>query len=246
MQNHIYSDEPNSRQTLKFTSYTVLQITPKIFPYACVPSCFSHVQLFVTQWTVACQAPLFMGFSRQEYWSELPCPPPGDLPDTGIEPWILHCRWILYRWAPRRPTNINFNNLFFLIYKAFLDRGLRFTWLVICHPIKTSSVCNHTLFLVYKLALLLWKDLATCIKIKLFQKSYSWESVLLIYCPWIRWNYRNLSYSIVCNSKRSISLKSPLTKGKLNKHIIITHENILQLKKEWRIHFASMKLPKTR
>ena len=72
---------------------------------------------------------------------------------------------------------------FFLIYKAFLDRGLRFTWLVICHPIKTSSVCNHTLFLVYKLALLLWKDLATCIKIKLFQKSYSWESVLLIYCP---------------------------------------------------------------
>ena len=47
MQNHIYSDEPNSRQTLNFTSYTVLQITPKIFPYACVPSCFSHVQLFV-------------------------------------------------------------------------------------------------------------------------------------------------------------------------------------------------------
>ena len=36
--------------------------------------------------TVACQAPLSLGFSRQEYWSGLPCPPPGDLPDPGIEP----------------------------------------------------------------------------------------------------------------------------------------------------------------
>ena len=39
-----------------------------------------------TLWTVARQAPLSMGFSRQEYWSGLPCPPPGDLPDLGIEP----------------------------------------------------------------------------------------------------------------------------------------------------------------
>ena len=49
-------------------------------------SCFSHVQLFVIPWTEACQAPLSMGFSRQEYWSGLLCPPPGDLPDPGIEP----------------------------------------------------------------------------------------------------------------------------------------------------------------
>ena len=46
----------------------------------------SHVQLFGTPWTVACQAPLSMGFSRQEYWSVLPFPSPGDLPDPGIEP----------------------------------------------------------------------------------------------------------------------------------------------------------------
>ena len=39
----------------------------------------------VTPWTVACQAPLSMGFSRQEYWSGLPFPPPGDLPDPGME-----------------------------------------------------------------------------------------------------------------------------------------------------------------
>ena len=40
----------------------------------------------MTPWTVACQAPLSMGFSRQEYWSGLPCPSPGDLPDPGIKP----------------------------------------------------------------------------------------------------------------------------------------------------------------
>ena len=46
----------------------------------------SHVQLFGTPWTVAHQAPLSMGFSRQEYWSGLPFPSPGDLPDPGIKP----------------------------------------------------------------------------------------------------------------------------------------------------------------
>ena len=49
-------------------------------------SCFSHVRLFATPWTEAHQAPLSIGSSRQEYWSGLPCPPPGDLPDPGIEP----------------------------------------------------------------------------------------------------------------------------------------------------------------
>ena len=47
---------------------------------------FSSVRLFATLWTVAHQAPLPMGFSRQESWSELPCPPPGDLPHPGMEP----------------------------------------------------------------------------------------------------------------------------------------------------------------
>ena len=46
----------------------------------------SDDQLFATPWTVACQAPLSMEFSRQEYWSGLPFPSPGDLPDPGIEP----------------------------------------------------------------------------------------------------------------------------------------------------------------
>ena len=46
----------------------------------------SRVQLFVTTWTVACQAPLSTEFSRQEYYSGLPFPPPGSLPDPEIEP----------------------------------------------------------------------------------------------------------------------------------------------------------------
>ena len=45
---------------------------------------------FATPWTTARQAPLSMGFSRQEYWSGLPFPSPGDLPDPGIEPTLLH------------------------------------------------------------------------------------------------------------------------------------------------------------
>ena len=46
----------------------------------------SCVRVFVTPWTVAHQAPLSTEFSRQEYWSQLPFPPPGDFPDPGIEP----------------------------------------------------------------------------------------------------------------------------------------------------------------
>ena len=54
--------------------------------HASVLSHFSRVQLFVTSRSVVCQAPLSLGFSMQEYWSGLLCPPSGDLPDPGIEP----------------------------------------------------------------------------------------------------------------------------------------------------------------
>ena len=50
------------------------------------PRVLSRVRLYETPWTVASQAPLSLGFSRQKYWNELPCPPPGDLPDPGIKP----------------------------------------------------------------------------------------------------------------------------------------------------------------
>ena len=51
-----------------------------------ITSVYTLVQLFATLWTVARQEPLSMGFSRQEYWSGLPCPPPGDLPPQGSNP----------------------------------------------------------------------------------------------------------------------------------------------------------------
>ena len=57
--------------------------------HVCVLSCFSQILILVTLWTVACQAPLSMGFSKQEYWSGLPFPSPRNLRDPGIEP-VLH------------------------------------------------------------------------------------------------------------------------------------------------------------
>ena len=75
----------------------------------------SRVRLFETLWTVAYQAPPSRGFSRQEYWSVLPFPSPGDLhwswlpfpspgdlPDQGSNPGLLHCTQILYRVSTRK------------------------------------------------------------------------------------------------------------------------------------------------
>ena len=56
----------------------------------------SCVRLFVTPWSVAHQALLSTGFSRQEYWGGVPCPPPGDHPNRGIEPRSLAFRQIPY------------------------------------------------------------------------------------------------------------------------------------------------------
>ena len=61
-------------------------MAPALSQHVCLMSHFSRVQLFVTPWTVPRQAPLSMVFSRQEYWSWLPCPSPGDLPDPRVEP----------------------------------------------------------------------------------------------------------------------------------------------------------------
>ena len=58
-------------------------------------SCFSHVRLFATLWTVACQAPLYLGFSRQEYWSGLLCPALGVFPTQGSILGLPHYRQIL-------------------------------------------------------------------------------------------------------------------------------------------------------
>ena len=63
----------------------------------------SPVQLFVTLWTAACQTPLSMKFSKQEYWSGLPFPPPGDLPNPGIKPVSLASAALAGRFFTTKP-----------------------------------------------------------------------------------------------------------------------------------------------
>ena len=86
---------------IKLTLVKVVLITYVLC--ICVLSCFSCVQRIVTLSTVACQAPVSMGFSRQEYWSGLPCPTPGDLPDPGIEPVSLMSPTLAGRFFTTQP-----------------------------------------------------------------------------------------------------------------------------------------------
>ena len=76
-----------SLQSLSFkVSMEASQSHDLVSYWSCV-GVLSCVRLFATPWTVACQAPLSMEIPRQEYWSRLPFPPPGDLPDPGIDLW---------------------------------------------------------------------------------------------------------------------------------------------------------------
>ena len=68
--------------------YTAFGVLINVWNFSVVQS-LSHVQLFVTPWTAARQASLSVGFPRQEYWSRLTFPSPGDLPEQGIEPMSL-------------------------------------------------------------------------------------------------------------------------------------------------------------
>ena len=69
-----------------FPSHSVSPDWSKSISFSFLSLLLSRVRLFATPWTVAYQAPPSMGFSRQEYWSGLPFPSPGDLPNPGIEP----------------------------------------------------------------------------------------------------------------------------------------------------------------
>ena len=84
----------------------------------------SCVWLFVTPWTVAYQAPPSLGFSRQEHWSGLPFPSTADLPNSVIEPSLLHCRQMLYHLSHQGRSSVHIyflicspGNIFFLIFK---------------------------------------------------------------------------------------------------------------------------------
>ena len=86
----------------------------------------SRVRLFAGPWTVAHQAPPSMDFSRQEYWSGLPFPSPGDLPYPGIFPTqgsnlgLPHCRQMLYRLSHQGSRNSILNLWWLCLFKIFL------------------------------------------------------------------------------------------------------------------------------
>ena len=90
---------------------------------ACMLSCFRNVRLIVILWTIAHQASLSLGFSRQEYWSGLPCPPPGDLPNPGTEPVTLLSPALPGRFFTTSTTwealCILINNYFIILWHSF-------------------------------------------------------------------------------------------------------------------------------
>ena len=70
----------NAGPATQHPNFSLRPCIPRVRVCLCVLSCFTHVGLFGTLWTVVCQAPLSMGFSRQEYWRGWPCPPPRIFP----------------------------------------------------------------------------------------------------------------------------------------------------------------------
>ena len=98
----------------------------------------SHVWLFMTPWMVAHQAPLSMGFSRKEYWSRLPYPTPGDLPNPGIEPESLTSPAWQVDSLPLAPPS------------TIVVQSLSHVWL--CDPINCSTPGFHVLHHLPELA----------------------------------------------------------------------------------------------
>ena len=116
---------------------------------ACV--CAKLLQLcldFVTLWTVACQALQSMGFSRQEYWSGLPCPPPGDLPNPGIKstvpaaPALQADSLLLGSQPPGKPKNYLFINRFSIVNSTLYLYSVEKIW-------KKKKTKKNTQWLLY-------------------------------------------------------------------------------------------------
>ena len=100
----------------------------------------SRVSLSVTPWTVAHQAPLSADFSRQEYWSGLPFHPPGDLPDSGIKPVLLHYRQILYHLSRKESLN-KYKHIIGFVWNQIKYRGPR----AAVEMVPSASVTGHGL-----------------------------------------------------------------------------------------------------
>ena len=149
---------------------------------ACVLSCFSLVQLFATPWTVVCQAPLSMGFSRQENWNGLPCPPSGDLPD--LEPVSLMSPALVDRFFTTRATwealsFISKSEVFFIHQKEWAlesNNGSRkkkvtFSYNIVSFSLRQSFYLTPNLkFLLFPTSL----DLQTSIQFWVTGRNLQW------------------------------------------------------------------------
>ena len=101
------------------------------------------VQLFATPWTIACQAPLSMGFSRKEYWSGLPFPSPGIFLTQGLNPGLLHCRLILYHCElPGKPILSNIQMLWYEFSKFCKEK----LWLIFSNHNATKDFDEAHIF----------------------------------------------------------------------------------------------------
>ena len=107
---------------------------------------------FVTPWTIACQTPLSMGFPRQGYWSGLPFPSPGYLPDPGIEPWspalqadsllsqfssvqlLSHVRLFATTWSAARQVSLSISNFQSLLKLMSIELVMPSSHLILYHP----------------------------------------------------------------------------------------------------------------
>ena len=110
----------------------------------CYVQLLSRVQLCVTPWTVACQAPLSMGFSRQEYWSGLPFPSPGDYTDPGMELVSPVAPALAGRFFTTEPPGKSYNTIFFVFFTpwVWLSRTVISACMWRCVGLSMRKMCS--------------------------------------------------------------------------------------------------------
>ena len=125
-------------------------------------------------WTVACQASLFMGFSRQEYWNGLPCPPPGYLPHPGIEPCLL----CLLHWQAGSLPLAKMYIVEIGIERSLYREKKNLTNTSSAKLTKTiSSVINH--IQVCYLNMMFWRELKKKQLLELMSLARLWDIILI-------------------------------------------------------------------
>ena len=124
-------------------------IRDQSIPYSDTVKSLSRVRLFATPWTIAYQAPPFMGFSKQEYWIGLPFPSPGDRPNPGIEPWspALQADALLSEPPGKHP--IQLSNSTYSMYSGRMDSIFRVLLLSQCFTMPLDANSRMLILPVY-------------------------------------------------------------------------------------------------